>query len=135
MERYRNWCLAIGVMFTIGCSPKLYDVQGIVRYEDGVVVDGAIVEFVPSEGTGVGRGKTDKEGNFQLQTAGEIGVPKGEYSVGIVKIVVMDGFQDHLRHSGLRSIAKEYQNPETSGITISIPTDEPIEFVVKDNSN
>ncbi|MEM8736745.1 MAG: carboxypeptidase-like regulatory domain-containing protein [Planctomycetota bacterium] len=120
------------VLFACGCSPKLYEVKGLVRFDDGTFVDGALVEFVSGEATGTYRGKTGEDGSFVLTLAGKPGVPAGDYRVSISKVVVMDGMQDHLRHTPSKNVGKKYRDPATSGLRVSVPADEAIELVVDD---
>ena len=121
------------MLAAVGCSPQKYRVEGIVTFQDGAPVGNAVVEFVPESGTGTARGKTDRTGKFELSTAGNPGVSAGAYSVGVVQIVVLDGMQDHLRHSKKREIPKKYNNPATSGIEFSIPVAETITIVIGDD--
>lgn len=83
----RSWlglavlALAIGVT---GCGAGHSKVEGVVQYEDGTPVEGAMVVFAPAEGGGGGispTGLTDAQGKFSLTTGTVEGAKKGKYKV------------------------------------------------------
>ncbi|MFN3190598.1 MAG: carboxypeptidase-like regulatory domain-containing protein [Aureliella sp.] len=122
------------VMSALGCSPVLYEVDGVVLFKDGAPVSDALVEFVSTESNGSYRGKTGTDGSFELGFADKTGVPEGDYRISISKVVVMDGLQDHLRHTPSNTVGKKYRDPATSGLMVSVPADKAIELVVDDEN-
>lgn len=131
---YLRSILALLTLVFAGCAPRSFPGEGTVHYQDGTPVASAMIEFLPESGANVARGKTNEKGEFELSTLGKEGIRAGNYSVGIVQIVVMDGMQDHLRHTFKRSVPKKFNNPITSGIKISIPADGPLTIVVEDDT-
>ncbi len=122
----------VALLLCVGCSPERFAGQGVVQFGDGTPVKSAMVEFVPVDGSHVARGKTDNQGQFELTTLGQPGIQAGQYSVGVVQVIVLDGLQDHIGHSDARSVPKKFQNPQTSDIQFSIPADLPLTIVIDD---
>jgi len=76
----------------VGCGGG-HKVEGEVTL-DGKAVEGAIVTFVPADGTGEQAfGATDAGGKFTLRTANQKSVPAGNYKVIVVKGEKSQAFQ------------------------------------------
>lgn len=68
----------------VGCS-KNTRVEGTVKYK-GTPVEGALVEFIGSDGMVAGSGQTDSSGKFKLFTSyGKDQIPSGSYKVIVKK--------------------------------------------------
>jgi hypothetical protein len=88
MRRY--WlgpAVLAGLLGVVGCGPGYNKVEGVVQYEDGSPVSGAMVAFIPTSGGGGSdaSGITNESGNFTLRTGNVEGAKKGKYKVVITK--------------------------------------------------
>ncbi len=90
MLKKKHFGLAILLLpaVLVGCGsgfPKTYKVAGTVKL-GGKPVDGALVTFVPSDGTKSAVGSTNAQGEFKLSTFGPgDGAQPGSYKVTITK--------------------------------------------------
>ena len=108
----RGACLAVATLAYVGCfgcgdGLRRVPVQGKLTAK-GVPVDGATVQFIPTDSTKGegGMGRADNEGNFTLTgtRAGAKAVVPGEYTVRVSRLVARDG-------STLPWDAKEAEHP------------------------
>ncbi len=82
------WLLLPAVLIGCGGSgfPKTYNVTGTVK-QAGKPVDGALVTFIPAEGSKSAVGSTNDKGEFKLSTFGPgDGALPGSYKVTISKM-------------------------------------------------
>lgn len=130
----------------VGCGDKLYPVSGVVKI-DGKPFENGSVTIVPVQGGPPGFGGTDKDGNFTLETGNKSGVRAGTYKVALQKLPSgqnaqpkgKDMDEDALARKGEFEVAPgspdagKFSNPETSGLTITVPSGDG-KYVIDGNS-
>ncbi len=132
--------LTVLILLTLvaGCKPKglegLVPAKGQVLY-DAKPLDGAVVTFSPTSGTGrSATATTDAGGNFTLGTMEpKDWIAPGEYQVSVTKYVVQNPMTDEeinaytLKHDippqiiSKPEISEKYANFKTSGLTATVP--------------
>jgi hypothetical protein len=131
-----------------GCSgsshPATSPIAGTVSYK-GSAVDGAIVVFTPSAGTGnAATATTDSQGTFRLSTFGEYdGAPAGEYRVTITKMAKEAGPPKTREQINQESLPMGAGNPAPAAAPPAslVPpkyaavATTPLEFTVKPGTN
>src|SRR5262249_30594419 len=88
MKRYwLGLAVLAGSIGIVGCGAGYSKVEGKVEYDDGGPVEGAMVQFVPTDAKDgkQASGVTDSQGNFTLKTGNTDGALKGKYKVVITK--------------------------------------------------
>jgi hypothetical protein len=126
MKHFRT-CIALSLI--VGCSsskiPPTQTASGKVLYKGGDVKslqDGTVEFQLVSDPTVIAAGQIQADGTFSLQTwstdgaVTSSGVAAGEHKVRVVPPNPREEGSRHL-------IAPQYQNFETSGIRVTIPTD------------
>jgi hypothetical protein len=114
------------VAMMAGCENKMYPISGIVKV-DGVPFANGSVNFIP---VGPGRpayGGTDTNGRFTLDTGNTPGAPKGTYKLVLQRYETAAGSADERTPGEQRaplksSFTEKYAKPETSDITIEVPS-------------
>lgn len=123
MTGMRSVGMVVGLLAAVvltGCGPKgpaMVKVTGTLTL-DGTPVDGAIVGFLPSDGTPV-TATTDASGNFSLEA------PVGKSDVTVVKSEVIGEIETSEEQTGgdVRTKALlpiRYTTPQGSGLSFDI---------------
>src|SRR5262245_39277093 len=125
----RRLSLFAFLVLLAGCgkSEKLHDVSGKVLLDDQPLPMGTVT-FVPDKSKGNNAkascvGAVQADGTYSLGYEGKSGVPAGWYKVG----VSASGMPTTMPEMGkpmpvAPKIAGKYANPETSGISIEVPS-------------
>lgn len=139
MKRILIALVACICIVSVGCAggakkpadlPKLNPTTIKIVYDDGTPVDNAQVALRLAKSTG-GRvwnltGVTDATGSLTLKTDGQWdGAPAGSYQVMVTKEVgeaakTDDPTADATAPSPKRYVAKKYNDPNASGLTVEI---------------
>jgi len=127
LRSYLNGLLAaLCVAALAGCETKMYPISGRVKVGGAPFANGS-VNFVP---VGPGRpayGGTDANGRFTLDTGNSPGAPKGTYKLVLQKFETTADSSDERTPSDQRkplksSLPEKFTRPETSDITIEVPS-------------
>ncbi|MDR0391115.1 MAG: DUF4198 domain-containing protein [Planctomycetaceae bacterium] len=129
--------LLFSVLLFVGCRrakiDNLVPARGIVTY-NGEPVEGATIVFTPKNyksGDRIGTGMTDKNGKFELQTIGELGILPNEYSVAVIKRIAETENNTKLPNNQIPKntrpkvkikslIPERYSNAKTSGLNFIV---------------
>ncbi|MBC7820273.1 MAG: carboxypeptidase regulatory-like domain-containing protein [Planctomycetaceae bacterium] len=123
-----------GLLLMAGCGsrgPRTYPVTGEVVFEDGVALQGGIVEFTAIEQEISSSGRIGPDGTFRLTTVND-----GDGAVaGEQRAIVISAFGDGLvthNHDAktLRRPAKKFANYKTSGLKFTVCPGEKNHFQV-----
>lgn len=126
-------CLICLLLLT-GCGsrgPKTYPVSGEVVFEDGVPLQGGLVEFSSSEQEMSATGRIGPDGRFRLTT-----VKNGDGAIaGMHRAIVIttygdDLIQHHHDAKTLRRAAKKFASYATSGLKFTVRPGEKNHFKV-----
>ena len=132
-NQQRSACLALvvaGSLFLSGCMSDMASVEGTVfidgnplttssAEDPGVRVDATVI-FQPVDGGPKAVGRLDKDGRYELFTAGKAGVAPGEYLVSIAASKVIPSKEPGMPPSGERITPTKYANPKTSGFEFTV---------------
>lgn len=133
-NQFTSRLLLIGLLLLAGCGsrgPRMYPVTGEVVFEDGVALQGGIVEFTAVEPEISSSGRIGQDGKFQLTTINDgDGAVAGEH-----RAIVISSFGDGLvthNHDAktLRRPAKKFANYKTSGLKFTVKSGEKNHFQV-----
>lgn len=111
-----------------GPGIEVVPVSGVVQL-DGTPIDGVSVTLLP-DGNGGGKGgygTSDSNGKFTLQAGPDLnGVPPGSYRVLFTKLALPDGSPipaDAMAADvgAVNMLPERYNNPEFSGVTLTVP--------------
>jgi hypothetical protein len=119
--------------FSVGCSPKLFNVSGKVTLTDGTPLTVGKVFFI--SGITQAEGTLDQSGNYSLSLQkGKSGIPAGSYQVLVTgafftpqKLVTEDEMDTGTRPM-INSI---YAETETSPLNCTVPNENSYDFVVE----
>ena len=123
-----------GLLLLAGCGsrgPRMYPVTGEVVFDDGVALQGGIVEFTAVEQEISSTGRIGPDGKFQLTTINDgDGAVAGEHRA-IVIASFGDGLVAHSHNAKtLRRPAKKFANYKTSGLKFTVKPGEKNHFQV-----
>ncbi len=126
--------LVIGLLLLAGCGsrgPQTYPVTGEVVFEDGVALQGGIVEFTAVEQEISSSGRIGSDGKFRLTTISEgDGAVAGEHRA-IVITSFGDGLVTHNHDAKtLRRPAKKFAKYKSSGLKFTVRPGEKNHFQV-----
>mgnify|MGYP001333918369 CR=1 FL=1 len=134
--------LLAGILFgCFGCGqssdlPEIASAKGVVKFK-GKPLPQANILFIPDSGP-VASGVTDEQGNFTLMTQGHRGAKIGNHRVTIQAIVLKDGVKGTAvdPESGAERsvetvsvVPEKYGNPYQSGLTATVASGGPNEFL------
>lgn len=126
-------CL-IGVLLLAGCGtsgPKPYPVSGEVVFEDGVVLQGGLVEFSSAEQEMSATGRIGPDGKFRLTTVKDgDGAIAGLHRAIVITTYGDDLIQHHHDAKTLRRAAKKFASYATSGLKFTVRPGEKNDFRV-----
>ena len=137
-----RFVLCLSLLGFLGCqsntkplpedAPPLFPATAKVTYNGSPLAD-AVVVFAPTAGKIGGFGKTDANGQVQLQAyPPHEGVPAGDYLVMITKSESVDvpgGDPDNKQTKTNFLIPQKYGNPGKSGLSASVSQGDDQEFV------
>lgn len=130
---FRIACL-IGLLQLIGCGssgPKVYPVTGEVVFEDGVVLQGGLVEFSSAERDMSATGRIGPDGTFRLTTVKDgDGAIAGLHRAIVITTYGDDVIQHHHDAKTLRRAAKKFASYATSGLKFTVTPGEKNHFRV-----
>lgn len=124
----------MSLLLLAGCGsrgPKTYSVSGEVVFEDGVVLQGGLVEFSAVEQEMSATGRIGLDGKFRLTT-----VKVGDGAIaGLHRAIVIttygdDLIQHHHDAKTLRRAAKKFASYATSGLKFTVRPGEKNHFRV-----
>ena len=115
------------ILFCLGCGtngPKTYPVTGEVVFEDGVVLQGGIVEFTAIKEQISSQGNIQPDGKFHLSTIRDgDGAVEGEHRA-IVMYQFADGLvQHHHDAKFFRRPDKKFASYKTSNLKFTVRSD------------
>ncbi len=124
------------VIWLLGCggsdSPETVAVSGSVTYQGSPLTNGKVMfNPVDSQVGRVAHGQINEDGSFVLSTYHDgDGARPGDYNVSIVSYTPGSGGLEKDRELGLSisdtsAIPEKYNDPKTSGITISVESGRP----------
>lgn len=133
-NHFMSRLLLSGLLLLAGCGsrgPRTYPVTGEVVFEDGVALQGGIVEFTAVEPEISSSGRIGPDGSFRLTTVSDgDGAVAGEH-----RAIVITSFGDGLvahNHDAktLRRPAKKFASYQTSGLRFTVKPGEKNHFQV-----
>jgi len=126
----------LGVIVSIlGCSPSGPPPRGIVRFDDGQLVQSGTVEFRSLDSGQRFVGKISSDGTFELEDqAGAAAFPPGDYEVVIVQIVLTEDLAAENHQHG-RTVPRQYADYYTSNLRIFNAADRTGPIVVELSSS
>lgn len=150
MENYlRNSVFLLGMLALVGCGsgddglPRTVDASGVIMC-DGAPLDGATILIVQDDGKFYARGMSDSQGRFSLDMyESKPGAVPGTYKATVSKTVTVDkatpsktpktlaedaehaaeGDPTQANASWVNDLPEKYNNPQTSGLTLTVPDD------------
>ena len=133
-NRFAVRVLLCGLLLLAGCGsrgPRTYPVTGEVVFEDGVALQGGLVEFTAVEQEISSSGRIGPDGKFRLTTRTEgDGTVAGEHRA-IVITAFGDGLITHHHDAKtLRRPAKKFANYKSSGLKFTVRPGEKNHFQV-----
>ena len=133
-NRFVSRLLLSGLLLLAGCGsrgPRTYPVTGEVVFEDGVALQGGIVEFTAVEPEISSSGRIGPDGKFRLTTINEgDGAVAGEHRA-IVITAFGDGLVTHNHDTKtLRRPAKKFAHYKSSGLKFTVRPGEKNHFQV-----
>ncbi len=133
-NRLTRGLLLSGLLLLAGCGShghRTYPVTGEVVFEDGVALQGGIVEFTAVEPEISSSGRVGPDGKFRLTTINDgDGAVAGEHRA-IVITSFGDGLVTHNHETKtMRRPAKKFANYKTSGLKFTVRPGEKNHFQV-----
>lgn len=124
----------LSLLFLAGCGshgPKTYPVSGEVVFEDGVVLQGGLVEFSSAEREMSATGRIGPDGKFRLTTVKDgDGAIAGLHRAIVITTYGGDLIQHHHDAKTLRRAAKKFSSYATSGLKFTVRPGEKNHFRV-----
>lgn len=121
-------------MLFAGCGargPKTYPVTGEVVFEDGVALQGGLIEFSSTEQEMSATGRIGPDGHFRLTTVVDgDGAIAGEHRVIVVTTYGNDLIKHHHDSKTLRRAAKKFASYATSPLRFTVQPGEQNQFRV-----
>lgn len=126
-------CLS-GLLLLLGCGsrgPKTYPVTGEVVFEDGVILQGGLIEFSSAEQEMSATGRIGSDGTFRLTTAKDgDGAISGVHRAIVITTYGGDVIQHHHDAKTLRRAAKKFASYATSDLKFTVKPGEKNHFRV-----
>ena len=133
MPLVRIACL-IAVLLLAGCGsrgPKIYPVTGEVVFEDGVMLQGGLVEFSSAEQEMSATARIGPDGHFRLTTIKDgDGAIAGVHRAIVITTYGDDVIQHHHDAKTLRRAAKKFASYASSGLKFTVRPGEKNHFRV-----
>ena len=132
LRMFESLCLTC--LWSCGCGangPQVQPVSGDVVFQDGVALQGGLIEFSTVEPPMTAQGKIGPDGKFRLTTVREgDGAVAGEHRVIVLPLAFND--LEHHKHDkqNLRRPAKKHASYETSGLKFQVRAGETNHFKV-----
>ncbi|MBP63563.1 MAG: hypothetical protein CMJ62_18730 [Planctomycetaceae bacterium] len=120
-QRRFAWLLLMPVLFA-GCEKQPFSIPGVITL-DGAAIGNAQIMFMPEGSDEIAvLAASDDEGRFLIvPTGGKAGLPAGRYKVIVVKVADASPTGPEMTESG---VAEIYSRPETTPLTVDLPTGE-----------
>lgn len=117
--------LVVGSLLLTGCGNELAQVSGVVTMDGEPLRGGdrihATVYFQPASGEGTSAaGVIDENGEYQLSTGSQRGIPPGEYVVTFSATEMIPPQDGGSTYSGRRISDPKYASVKTSGIRFEV---------------
>jgi hypothetical protein len=119
MERGLAAIASLGLIIAVGCGGSAASVSGTVSIDGKALVGSDTVRvtvlFFPESSGAPAAAKLDENGQYELSTGSQAGLPPGNYSVAISAKEITTGSQ-----SARDLAANDYGDPQTSGLTAEV---------------
>jgi len=120
MNNYVLFCLLF-CFVAAGCSGNK-KLSGKVMFDDGTPAPNGTVTFLSKNNNFMSRGEIQSDGSYKLSSAKtNDGIPPGEYKVYVSGISEMPEGPPSAMLLPILLCDPKYSDPETSGITCTIP--------------
>jgi hypothetical protein len=128
-----SFAIALSVLALGGCEKRepYSSVHGKVTFQ-GQPVPNAVVMFEALQGAIHVAADADESGAFEVRRSKDVpGLPLGDYRISVTPPPFYPGIgvpQSNAQPPPRNDIPMSYRDPTSSGLTLTVPDDSPIEF-------